>query len=82
MTEKTTSFINTGVRIIGVVAIMVALVGYISTIDHTARSNTRQIELNRTEIKRSSEANQEINSRLVTIETHLIYIRESMDKEL
>ena len=80
MSERVSNVLTTATKIISIIVILVGLVTYIYGIGESTKSNYKAIEKNTYAIQISQQAEAQIQVQLGQIETHLVYIRKSLDK--
>ena len=80
MTDKTATTLTSISKIIGIVAVLVGVVTYVSGVGQQVKQNTKEIEGHKCLIEKEQEINVEIQLQLKEIETHLIYIRKAIDE--
>lgn len=79
--QNESNVLTTAGKIISIIVVLVGLVTYIYGIGQMAEANQRQVNANTQAIKIAQGRDVEIQVQLGQIETHLVYIRKSLEKQ-
>ena len=79
--QNESNVLTTAGKVISIIVVLVGLVTYIYGIGQMAEANQSQINANTQAIKVAQGRDVEIQVQLGQIETHLVYIRKSLEKQ-